>query len=140
MEEQKQETTTPENKAPVDTGEPTQRPPETQPMGVPLTVLERLVLLNVLPKEGNFTTIKLLRKLRENLSFDEAENKALNFVQDGDQVTWDVDEAAKITRHIQIGEKMTDLIHDALKKLNDEKKLTDQHLSLYERFVANREE
>jgi len=110
-----------------------------QQLGVPLTVMERLILLNVLPKEGDFTTIKLVRKLRENLSFDEEEHKALNFVQNGDQVTWDVEAAEKAPRHVQIGEKMTDIIHGALKKLNDEKKLSEQHLSLYERFVTNRE-
>lgn len=112
----------------------------TQAMGTELTILERLVLLNILPKEGDFTTIKLLRKLRENLSFDEEEHKALNFVQDGDQVTWDVEAAAGLVRRVQIGEKQSDIVHDALKKLNDEKKLSEQHLSLYEKFVANRED
>lgn len=114
----------------------------TQPtqLGTELTVLERLILLNVLPKEGDFTTLKLLRKLRENLSFDEEEHKVLNFVQDGDQITWSVPAAAKVVKRIQIGEKQHDLIHDALKKLNDEKKLTEQHLTLYEKFVASKED
>ena len=107
-------------------------------LGTELTVVERLVLLNILPKEGDFTTIKLLRKLRENLSFDEDEHKKLNFVQDGDQVRWN--QAELSDKRIQIGEKQSDLIHDALKKLNDEKKLTDEHFSLYEKFVENREE
>jgi len=107
-------------------------------LGTELTVVERLVLLNILPKEGDFTTIKLLRKLRENLSFDEDEHKKLNFVQDGDQVRWN--QEALVDKHIAIGEKAGDLIHDALKKLNDEKKLTNEHFSLYEKFVENREE
>jgi len=107
-------------------------------LGTELTVVERLVLLNILPKEGDFTTIKLLRKLRENLSFDEDEHKKLNFVQDGDQVRWDM--KAVVEKHIAIGEKMTDIIQGALKKLNDEKKLTDEHFTLYEKFVENREE
>lgn len=109
-----------------------------QQLGTELTVLERLVLLSILPKEGNFTTIKLLRQLRENLSFDEEEHKKLQFIQDGGQVQWD--EKANLTKHVQIGEKQCDLIHDALKKLDDEKKLTDNHFSLYEKFVTNREE
>uniref|UniRef100_A0A6M3X5J4 Uncharacterized protein n=1 Tax=viral metagenome TaxID=1070528 RepID=A0A6M3X5J4_9ZZZZ len=109
-----------------------------QQLGTKLTVVERLVLLNILPKEGDFTTIKLLRKLRENLSFDEDEHEKLNFVQDGDQVRWN--QNALTDKHIQIGEKQADLIHDALKKLNTEKKLTNEHFSLYEKFVENREE
>jgi len=107
-------------------------------LGIELTVMERLVLLNILPKEGDFTTIKLLRKLRENLSFDEDEHKKLNFVQDGGQVRWN--QEALSNKRIQIGEKQSDIIHDALKKLNDEKKLMDEHFSLYEKFVVDREE
>ena len=109
-------------------------------LGTELAVVERLVLLNILPKEGDFTTIKLMRKLRESLSFDEDELKIVQFVQDGDQVTWNVAGAASILKQCQIGEKMADTIHDTLKKLNDEKKLTEQHFSVYEKFVVNRED
>lgn len=112
----------------------------TSQLGTELTVPERLALLNILPKEGDFTTIKLMRKLRESLSFDEEELKKIEFVQEGDQVRWNAEGAAGILKQCQIGEKMTDTIHDVLKKLNDEKKLTDQHFSLYEKFVVNREE
>lgn len=45
-----------------------------------VTVLERILLLNqLLPKEGSFENLKLLRVVRENLSFNEAENKGLQF-------------------------------------------------------------
>jgi len=107
-------------------------------LGTELSVLERLVLLSILPKEGNFVTLKLLRKLRENLSFDEGEIKELNFAQDGDQVRWN--EKANITKQISIGEKMTDLVCEALKKLDDEKKLREDHFSLYEKFVENKQD
>ena len=38
-------------------------------MKLKLSVYERLVLLNILPKEGNFITLKIIRQLREDLSF-----------------------------------------------------------------------
>jgi len=107
-------------------------------LGTELTVLERLVLLSILPKEGNFVTLKLVRKLRENLSFDEAEIKELNFAQDGDQVKWN--EKANVTKRVNIGEKMNDLIQEALKKLDDEKKLREDHFSLYEKFVEKKQD
>jgi len=44
-----------------------------------VNVLERLMALGILPKEGSFTNLKLLRLVKENLSFNEAENKALQF-------------------------------------------------------------
>ncbi len=44
-----------------------------------LTMAERFVLLNNLPKEGDLVTFKILRKLRETLSPDEREIKEYSF-------------------------------------------------------------
>ena len=44
-----------------------------------LTMGERFVLLNNLPKEGDLVTFKILRKLRETLSPSEAEIKEYGF-------------------------------------------------------------
>lgn len=99
-----------------------------------LSVFERLILLNILPREGNFTTLKIVRKLREDLSFDEEEHKALEFqVDDKGAVKWKTE--ADIPKDVAIGEKATDLIVDTLKKLDKDKKLTEQHYGLYEKFV-----
>ena len=102
-----------------------------------MTVVERLVLLNILPKEGNFTTLKLVRELRENLSFDELENKRLNFQQDGDQIRWNESPEVNLPRDIEIGEKMTDLIVECLKELDKKEALKEEQFTLYEKFVAN---
>ena len=45
-----------------------------------LNVLERIVLLNILPQQGSFSNLKLLRVAKEALSFTEEENKLLNFI------------------------------------------------------------
>ena len=100
-----------------------------------LSVMERLVMLNTLPAEGNFATLKLVRQLREELSFDEEEHKQLNFIQDGEQVHWD--ESISLVKDCVIGEKMTDLVVEELKKLDMEGKLKDEHFLLYEKFVEN---
>ncbi len=106
-----------------------------------LNVLERLVLLNLLPKEGDFTTLKLVRVAREDLSFNDIENQKLKFNQtpgpDGKgQVGWNEKAAKEIENtEFEIGEMMTIKIVDELKKLNDEGKLTDEHFTLYEKFV-----
>ena len=44
-----------------------------------LSMAERFVLLNNLPREGDLVTFKILRKLRETLSPDEAEIKDYGF-------------------------------------------------------------
>ena len=97
-----------------------------------LTVSERLIALQLLPAEGDFTTIKLVRQAREELSFDEEEHKKLNFRQEGDQVMWSEDGYIK---DIKLNDVIVDKIKEALKKLNDDKKLKDEHFSVYEKFV-----
>lgn len=115
-----------------------------------LSVFERILLLNILPVESNFTTLKIVRKMKENLSFTEEEHKALNFKQAGEtfsdengkkqvvgegQIKWTAE--ADGEKEIEIGEKATDIIADALKKLNDANppRLRNEHMSLYEKFV-----
>lgn len=44
-----------------------------------LNVLERLLLLQLLPESGNLTTITIVRQLRESLSFNEDEHEILQF-------------------------------------------------------------
>ena len=101
-----------------------------------LGVFERLILLNILPKEGDFTTLKIVRKMREGLSFTEEEHKALEFKQEDEgRVLWKQD--ADKPKEISIAEKATDIIVEVLKKLNDNKKLQDQHYSLYEKFIGD---
>jgi len=98
-----------------------------------LNVGERLVLLDILPKEGNFLTLKILRKMREDLSFDEEELKLFGIEQKDNVVNWD-DTMGK-PKEIEIGEKATEIIAEALTTLNNQNRLKDQHFELYERFV-----
>jgi len=102
-----------------------------------LTVLERLVIQGLLPKEGNYTTLKLLRECREALSFDDLENRRLEFFQDGDQVRWNETAGRDIVKNIEFGEVMKLEIIASLKKLEEEKKLRDEHFTIYEKFVEN---
>ena len=98
-----------------------------------LTVRERLILLSVLPQEGDFLTLKVLRELREDLSFTEKEHAKYKFVQSENQVTWD--DKMEQGKEIEIGKKANDIIVLALTKLNEQKKLRMEHFDLYERFV-----
>ncbi len=98
-----------------------------------LTTYERLILLNILPGEGDFTTLKLVRKLREALSFNEEEHKRLQFKQEDGKIQWKSE--GDIEKDIIIGEKANDIIVEVLKKLDKEKKLKDEHFGLFEKFV-----
>jgi hypothetical protein len=99
-----------------------------------LSVFDRLILLNIMPKEGDITTLKIIRKLKDDLSFSEEEHTALQFKNEDGQIMWKED--ADIQKEIEIGEKATDIIAEALKALNKAKKLTEAHISIYERFTG----
>lgn len=98
-----------------------------------LLVPERVTLLGILPEQGNFITLKIVRKLRESLAFDEEELTRLSIQQTDGVITWDA--SADVGKEITIGEKATDLIVDGLKKLDREEKLSSQHFNLYEKFM-----
>ena len=98
-----------------------------------LNVLERLQLLQILPKEGNFVTLKIVKTLLGNVSVGEKEFKEFDIKQTGEQLTWN--EKGNEEREIEIGEKAMDIVADTLKKVDKEGKLNNNMLSLYEKFV-----
>lgn len=109
-----------------------------------LNVHDRLMTLTILPKEGSLTNLKLIRKARENLSFDDEELKLMNLREeevDGNIVTkWDeVDKKTKkplvLEKEIDLGETVTGLIVDTLLRLDKEEKLSEDMLSIYEKFI-----
>jgi hypothetical protein len=101
-----------------------------------LSVRDRLVLINILPKEGDFRTLKTLRLLREALSFTDPEQKSLNFVSKDGMINWDEQEKDKpMVREIEISGSVMVLISETLKTLDKQKKLTEESFSLYEMFV-----
>ncbi|MFA5322904.1 MAG: hypothetical protein WC373_09550 [Smithella sp.] len=103
-----------------------------------LNVMERLMLLSILPKEGSFTNLKLLRTVKEDLSFSEEENKALQFNQNGEILTWD--SKADANKEIVFGEVIESIIRKALVALDKAEKITENHYSIYEMFMDGHEE
>jgi hypothetical protein len=102
-----------------------------------LSILERLVLLKVLPKEGDYASLKILTGLRLALSFSEEETKAWTIISDAatGRTEWKENGEADIP----IGEKATDIIVDSLKHLSREKKLPLEAMSIYEKFIPTTE-
>ena len=102
---------------------------------------ERFTLLGFLPKEGNFATLKVLRKLKETLSLTEEEIKYYEVkhvsTNGGEtQITWNAQKAQE-EKEFEFGEFAEDLIVSKLKKLDADKKLEEKHFSLYEKFITN---
>lgn len=100
-----------------------------------LTVLERITLLQALPAEGNLVTLRIVRELREALSFREEEMAELGMTVEQDKVVWDSALELSAGKDIAIGEKATDLCVESLKQLDRAGKLKAQHLTLCEKFL-----
>lgn len=101
-----------------------------------LSVLDRIVLLAALPKQGDYATLKILMNLRMSLSFTEEEVKEFGLTTTAEKGTsWTMSEEAEIP----IGEKATDIIVDAFKKLDREKKLAPEMIDTYEKFIPTTE-
>jgi hypothetical protein len=102
-----------------------------------LTIGERFILGELLPKEASFKSMKILRKLRESLSFSEEELTTYKITTEelptGNSVLrWDtgVEDA-----EIVLGEHATTLVKEALAKLDAAGKISDREYSLYEKFM-----
>ena len=100
-----------------------------------LNIIERIQLLGLLPAEGNAVTLRVVNELRQDLSFSEKEIKDAKIITDEKQgrVTWD--DSAAVIKDVKIGDTARGIIKEALKKLDDEKKLTLAVMPVYERFM-----
>lgn len=117
-----------------------------------LSVIERLVALPILPENGDFVTLGVIRKAQEMLSFTEEEMAKYKFknIEGRDekgnptqQTQWD-NKAEQIT-DIRLGNKAISIIGEKLEEMAKnakEKKdpkqfpvLALKHYTLYEKFV-----
>ena len=103
-------------------------------MNKKVNLAERFALLEILPAEGNFATLKVVRKLRENLSLKEEELAEYEIKQGANNISWNPEKGKKEVE-IEIGDFAQGLIRSKLKELNKDNKLIDRYLTLYEKFV-----
>lgn len=105
-----------------------------------LSVIERFLVQQLIPKEANYSNLTLIRKAREELSFSEEENKKLAFRTEGEgneaRTVWN---KVDIEKDVNLGETVTGMIVKELKRLDDAGKLVPEQCPLYEKFVLNKE-
>ncbi len=97
-----------------------------------LTVKERLLLLNVLPREGDITTLRIVQNLRAALSFSEEEHARWAIVHSGGRVDWDTGPPQEA--EVEIGAKANVLVGETLSQLSKDKRLTEDYLTLWDKF------
>lgn len=98
-----------------------------------LGVGDRIVILSILPSEGDLATIRIVHDLRQALSFTEEEHKAFEIEVTDDGMKWEGGEV----KEIPIGPRAHVLIAEALEALDKEEKLTEDFLDIWDKFVAS---
>jgi hypothetical protein len=97
-----------------------------------LHVGERIALMKILPKEGNYVTFKILIELKSALSFTEAEHKLYKMIEKNGIISW----GSSKEKDINIGDKASEIICQALKVLDETGKIDANTFGLYEKFVV----
>jgi hypothetical protein len=73
--------------------------------------------------------------LRATLSFSEEEHVALKMERIGEDLQWDA--SLPQESEVTLGPKAQSIIQEALKKLDKEKHLTEDFLTLWDKFCAD---
>ena len=99
---------------------------------------ERMILSRILPAQADFTTLRIVRELENELSFSEVEHRDLQLVvekleNNQERTTWDT--KADKGKEIELGPKARGLIVTAFEGLGETKHATMQQFDLYERFM-----
>jgi hypothetical protein len=102
---------------------------------------ERINLLNVIPKEGTASTLKIIRDLQTALGFTEEEHREFIVeykLSNGSKYEDLNKDKLTVLKDVAVGEKAHDIIVEALKTASEQKKLHISTLGLYERVVEGK--
>jgi len=103
-----------------------------------LAVHERISLLNLLPQQANYVGVMALRKAKEIISFNEEEREYYKLhINDAGNWEWDGARASKRVADLPIEQYIVETVRKKLAEMDGSGTLTDQYISLYEKFIIN---
>lgn len=98
-----------------------------------LFIQERIVLGGLLPEQGNYVNLKLIREAKESLSFTEEEHSLYSFKQMGENsIQWDATKDKGTD--FKLGAVVEKIIKEKLMELDEKEELDEKHYTLYEKF------
>ena len=98
-----------------------------------LGVLERTLIMQLLPTESDYITYKVISDLRDDLGFSEKEIKDYEIKTEANRIVWNPEKDG--TKEVEIGAEGTKIIKKALEELDKQGKINLQNALLYEKFV-----
>ena len=101
---------------------------------------QRLVLLTMMPREGEYFNIKKMRMVKEALGLNDIEQKIFEsssvMFPGGTITNWDSVNSKIPRKAIDVGEWIGNHLRHELKKQFDEKKLREDTIDLYDMFCG----
>ena len=98
-----------------------------------LRFLDRILLLNLLPTEGNFKTIIIIKDINAKIAITQEEIKKYKLTVVGTQISWD-NKVGSQTFDVSLTELERNEITLALEKADKDAKLTADHIELCKMF------
>ncbi len=102
-------------------------------MKVKLNVLERVLLMNMLPQKGNLVTCRASSNTAKIIVITPEEEKEFEFTKEGGMTKWN--EAGKEEKEFELPPSSIKVIRDHLYKLDAEETLPMNAVTLCEKFL-----
>ena len=103
-------------------------------MSIGLNVGERMIVLGILPKEGTYITLQLIRGLNEKLGLTAHDLQEFEITEEHDNIHWN--EKGSLPIEYTFIPIEVDLIKKQLLKLDSEGTLHQEMISVYEKFMV----
>ena len=105
-----------------------------------LTIGERFAVLGLLPNKASITTIRIVRQLREALSFSEEEHERFKIketrIDDGKTLVTTWDPKVVEVKEVEFGGVATSIVVNALTRLEKEESITEALISVWDKFIS----
>ena len=95
-----------------------------------LKVMDRVLLRQLLPIQGNIITLKIVKDALDTLDFTKEEIESLNFVQEGQNLKWD--STKDQPKEIVLSSLAIDMIKKELRTLEEQQKLKLEQMNIYD--------
>lgn len=99
-----------------------------------LKIKDRIVLSMIMePQAGRYDVLKMIRQFREDLSFTAEEIEATN-LRNEEKVGYRWDK--EISKDVPVGDVLMGIIKKQFEKMEQEGRLHETHLDIYEKFIG----
>ena len=107
-------------------------------MKVNLNILERVLLLNMIPQKGNLVTCRASQNTGKIITITPDEEKEFEIQKQGGMTTWN--DAGKEEKEFELPPSSVRMIRDRLNELDAKEELPANAVSLCEKFLPGESE